>query len=142
MARLSFSPTCIQQTKAYPAVTFIGRVGDFLKNQDLPNELRTENVTKYFDPPDENDSGLSVCGGSYGEVENANTQDGFVFDISGDDFSTAFYDPGEDKRNVWCILSLTTNDQHCQRVSWALSQVIVFVVHNECLNFICTNLCF
>jgi len=121
--------------------TFVGRVGDFLKIQDLPNELRTENVTKYFDPPDENDSGVLVCG-SYGEVENTNTQNGFVFDTSGDDFSTAFYNPGEDKRNVWYMLSLTANDQLRQRVAWALSQVIVFVFHNECLNFICTNLCF
>ena len=121
--------------------TFVGRVGDFLKIQDLPNELRTENVTRYFDPPDENDSGVLVCG-SYGEVDNANKQNGFVFDTSGDDFSTAVYDPGEDKRNVWYMLSLTANDQLRQRVAWALSQVSVFFVYKECLKFICTNLCF
>jgi len=79
-------------------------------------------VTNFFDPPDESDMGVLICG-SYGEVANNKKQDGFVFDTSGDDFSTAFYNPGDDKMNVWYMIALTANDQLRQRIAWALSQV-------------------
>jgi len=106
--------------------TYLGRFGDFLKIQDLSNELRTENVTTYFDPPEESDSGVLVCG-SNGEVANDKKAEGFVFDTSGTDFSTASYNAGEDKMNVWYMVALTANDQLRQRIAWALSQIVVVV---------------
>lgn len=84
-------------------------------------------MTNYYDPPDESDMGVLICG-SYGEVANDNKQDGFVFDTSGDDFSTAFYNPGDDKMNVFYMTALTANDQLRQRIAWALSQVSGFIV--------------
>jgi len=106
--------------------TYLGRFGDFLKIQDLSNELRTENVTNYFDPPDASNSGVLVCG-SYGEVANIKKAEGFVFDTSGTDFSTASYNAGEDKMNVWYMVALTANDQLRQRIAWAISQIVVVV---------------
>ena len=101
--------------------TYVGRFGDILKFGDLPNDLRSDDVTKYFDPSDDgNDSKILVCG-SPGEV-SSNRDKGFFFDVS-NDYSTATWLTWSNRKYVWIMIALNASDQLRQRVAWALSQV-------------------
>ena len=106
----------------YHKFPFIGRFGDYMRIRDLPNEVRTENVTSFYDnASNENSNGVLVCG-SPDEVSNDRTLE-FVFDVNNNGFSTGYYDPAGNKDNVWIMVSLEANDQLRQRAAWALSQV-------------------
>lgn len=101
--------------------TYIGRYGDYMRIRDLPNELRTETVTTYYDSDSEGSSGFAC--GSPGEVSNSPTE-GLVFDIENKEFdSNLGIDRGSNRQNVWFMVSLSAPDQLRQRVAWALSQV-------------------
>ncbi len=101
--------------------TYVGRYGDTTRVRDLPNDLRTEAVTDYYqDAANVDTSGVLVCG-SPGEIANDKTQD-FTFDAV-NDFLTAYWYPDENKSNIWAMLNLNAPDQLRQRVAWALAQV-------------------
>ncbi len=110
----------------YPKFTYVGRYGDSVRLRDLPNNLRTEAVTDYFqDSANINTSGVLVCG-SPGEIAS-DKPSGFVFDLHNRlDLKTGNTRTSEDKDVVWLMTSLNAEDQLRQRVAWALAQVSLF----------------
>ena len=61
------------------------------------------------------------------KVANFKKAEGFVFDTSGTDFSTASYNMDVDKMNLWHMEVLTANEQLRHRIAWNLSQIVVVV---------------
>ena len=102
--------------------TYVGRFGDQLMLNDLPPNLRSVDVTNFFDNPDReiDDSQVLVCG-SPGEVSSSKSQ-GFLFD-SESDYSTVGWSRSDNRKHVWIMHALNSQDQLRQRVAWALSQV-------------------
>ncbi len=107
--------------------SYVGRFGDrIFVPRDLPNELRTEEVTNYYNPPNENDNAVLVCG-SYSEVANVKSNE-YTFGIH-DGYSVNGASPdGEDKVNVWYAMALEAPDQLRQRIAWSLAQVRFFLI--------------
>ena len=101
--------------------TYVGRFGDYLKLGDLPNDLRSDEVTNYFEPSDEGDNSKILVCGSPGEV-SSNRDQGFFFDVD-NDFSTVGLYVGHNRKYIWTMVALSASDQLRQRVAWALSQV-------------------
>ena len=61
---------------------YVGRFGDrIFVPRDLPYELRMEEVTNYYNPPNDNDNDIAVlvCG-SYNEIVNVKSNE-FTFGI-------------------------------------------------------------
>lgn len=102
--------------------TYVGRFGDPLMLNDLPPNLRTVEVTKFFDNTEGeiDNSQVLVCG-SPGEVSNSKSEE-FLFD-SESDYSTVGWSRSNNRKHVWIMLALNGLDQLRQRVAWALSQV-------------------
>lgn len=108
----------------YHKFTYVGRYGDTMRIRDLPNDLRTETVTDYYqDKANIDTSGVLVCG-SPGEVPNNKTL-GFTFDVD-DNFQTAYWNVDENKKNTWLMVNMNAPDQLRQRVAWALAQVHMY----------------
>ena len=99
--------------------TYVGRFGDNIKIGDLPNELRTLEVTNYFDNTERDDSGLRLVCGSPGEVSPKRNADFRFEPYTG--FQT--YATAKNANFVWIMTVLSASDQLRQRVAWALSQV-------------------
>lgn len=105
----------------YHKFSYVGRYGDSIRIKDLPNDLRSQEVTSYYeDAANVSSSGVLVCG-SPGEVAN-NASLEFAFDVA-NDFQTGPWGADENKKNVWVMASLEAPDQLRQRVAWALTQV-------------------
>ena len=105
--------------------SYIGRFGDYLRIGDLPNDLRSEEVTNYFDPSEEgDDSKILVCG-SPGEV-SSNRDQGFYFDVR-NDYVTSSLSISRSRKYVWAMIAMSASDQLRQRVAWALAQVCSFL---------------
>jgi hypothetical protein len=105
----------------YHKFTYVGRRGDHLKIRDLPNELRTEALTSFYDQEVNGVSGGILVCGSPGEVSNEK-QYGFYFDVD-NSYQTGYWGAGDNRRHSWIMLSLSAQDQLRQRVAWAFAQV-------------------
>jgi len=104
--------------------TYIGRFGDHLSLSDLPTNLRGLDVMNYFGSTQGSDSSKVLVCGSPGEVAN-DKSGGFRFDLD-TGFSTV--DSRSSQRKfVWTMIALDSLDQLRQRVSWAMSQILVVV---------------
>lgn len=98
---------------------FVGRFGDDIYvPRDLPYELRTEEVTNYYNPPNENENVVLVCG-SHNEVANVKSNE-FTFGIHDEYRVQGASWEGEDKVNVWYKIALEARDQ--------LRQVRIFLI--------------
>lgn len=96
---------------------------------DLPTNLRSVDVTNYFDKTREgaDSSQVLVCG-SPGEIASEESEE-FLFDSSSD-YSTVAWNRSYNRKYVWIMLALGGSDQLRQRVAWALTQVsFFFIVH-------------
>lgn len=101
----------------------LGRFGDSMRLQDLPLDLRSDEVNNYFGATNSVKEGVLVCG-SYGEVSNEPSK-GTIFDVAtGSDTS---FNLGENRGHVWTMAVLEAPDQLRQRVAWAFSQIFVVV---------------
>ena len=110
---------------------YIGRFGDSLRIRDLPNELRTRKLLKFYqDASNEDNSNVLTCG-SPGEIENEAAK-GFVFDVD-NGFQTGYWSVRENKQNSWIMASINAKDQLRQRVAWALSQVCFIIINFQLL---------
>ncbi len=108
--------------------TYVGRYGDYIKIGDLPNNLRREEVTNYFDvDADAVDTTQVIVCGSPGEVAN-HPENEFLFDAS-NGFQTVGWSTTNNRKYVWMMVALGAKDQIRQRVSWALNQIIVVVTN-------------
>eukprot|EP00957_Ditylum_brightwellii_P012763 964943-Ditylum_brightwellii.AAC.1 len=106
---------------------YVGRLGDSILFKDLPSGLKTLDVAAYYGVPLETlGSGLLVCG-SFNEVASDPSM-GSIFDIETPNDDTTDQDIfGRQKEVVWSAIALSEDDQLCQRMAWALAQVLVVV---------------
>ncbi len=103
--------------------TYIGRFGDRLRLDDLPNDLRKEEVINYFNPSANDDNSKMLVCGSPGEISN-DRGSGFLFDFKSiAEYTTVGWGVDSNRKHVWVMIALTSSDQLRQRVSWALAQV-------------------
>eukprot|EP00804_Cyclotella_cryptica_P014145 CCRYP_005584-RA/>CCRYP_005584-RA protein AED:0.03 eAED:0.03 QI:259/1/1/1/0.94/0.9/20/117/3951 len=102
----------------------LGRFGDVVKFVDLPNELRTEDVSDYFgDSVSIAGAGIMVCGSPNESANNPSL--GYQFDVStGQDTESGLE---RQREYIWTMVGLNAEDQLRQRVAWALSQILVVV---------------
>lgn len=87
--------------------TYVGRFGDSIKIGDLPNELRTQKVTEYFDDAERNDGGFNLVCGSPGEVSPIKNADSKFEPYTG--FQT--FATGRNDHHVWLMNTLGASDQ-------------------------------
>ena len=104
--------------------TYIGRAGDRIKYDDLPEHLRIPSVAHYFGTLGSPNSGVDtvVCG-SPGEVGRDFTADDLASLPLRDKDDTTI-NPRQ-KGGIWNTIVLRRPDQLRQRVAWALSQILV-----------------
>ena len=118
--------------------TYIGRFGDDMNIGDLPNDLKTVDVTNYFSNTIESMTGNTLVCGSPGEVGNLKGED-FLFDSP--TYETFDWHTGFSRKYVWINIALNAPDQLRQRVAWSLSQVSLILTND--LGFLIHNLtCF
>ena len=99
---------------------FVGRAGDRISYDDLPEDLQTIHVANYFGTLGALSAGVDtvVCG-SPGEVANG--------DPTLDDLTQIGINGGVSRQRsgLFYHAALKENDQLRQRVAWALSQILV-----------------
>ncbi len=131
-------------TKGHPMVRwdihktkfdYIGRYGDPIRIRDLPTDLRTDDVTKYYMDSEDTGSTTSLVCGSPGEVANDPTK-GFVFDIVNGDYKSSNLDTAVNRQNVWMMVALEAKDQLRQRVAWSLAQVSTITSMKDTAKFL------
>jgi cullin-associated NEDD8-dissociated protein 1 len=105
----------------------LGRFGDTVKFVDLPNELRTDEVSEYYGESAAGGAGILVCG-SPNEVAN-DPELGYQFDVvQGQDTEWGLE---HQREYIWAMVGLNAEDQLRQRVAWALAQILVVVPSGE-----------
>lgn len=114
---------------------YIGRYGDPIRIRDLPTDLRTDDVTKYYMDSEDTGSTTSLVCGSPGEVANDPTK-GFVFDIVNGDYKSSNLDTAVNRQNVWMMVALEAKDQLRQRVAWSLAQVSTITSMKDTAKFL------
>ena len=105
--------------------SYVGRFGDYIKLGDLPNDLRSDDVINYFDPPKDGDGNKILVCGSPSEVSNDRDL-GYHFDVDNDFSTVGWWNPASNKYYVFFMIALGGSDQLRQRAAWALAQVSSF----------------
>lgn len=113
---------------------YVGRLGDPVHYYDLPDELRSQQLSDYFGfTPSAiqytDSAGVMVCGSPYEVANNPSlggSQSRGAFDsLNWDSYTTSEEDFEKQKRIIWTLAALTADDQLRQRVAWALAQILV-----------------
>lgn len=115
---------------------YVGRFGNSLEYFDLPSKLRTKAIADTLYNTSGSVDTVVVCG-SPGEVSNDPTfNQVFNFVDQGYKASEAL---DNQKKNVWNTIALSAPDQLLQRMSWALSQILV-ITPNQINDQSCTEM--
>jgi len=106
----------------------IGRLTDTVMFRDLSNEMRLDEVAKYFGGLQSSGGESVVVCGSRNEVSNDPSLGSlFGLEIWNHDNSGAVLNGASVRENVFFAIALHAKDQLRQRVAWALSQIVVVV---------------
>lgn len=106
----------------------IGRLTDTVMFRDLSNEMRLDEVAKYFGAlQSSGGEGVVVCG-SRNEVSNdPSLGSHFGLEIWNHDNGSAVLNGASVRESAFFAIALHAKDQLRQRVAWALSQIVVVV---------------